>query len=236
MNAAVSPSLAALPTDLVWKAGSLAAPAERGWPTGFAALDAELPGGGWPRGTIIELLGARPGIGELALLMPLLCRAPAQRWIAWVSPPWLPYAPALAAGGLVLSQQLFIDAGDSARMLWATRQAVASGACHAVLAWTERIDGAALRRLQLATEQSQTPLFLFRPASAARQPSPASLRLQLMPADDFLGILILKRRGPAAAAVLHLPIRRANASGYRHVLDSTDPARPAAAGVHAGQR
>lgn len=217
MTAAASASLAALPAHLVWRGGSLAASAERGWPTGFAALDAELPGGGWPRGAIIELVGAQPGIGELALLMPLLSRAPAQRWITWVSPPWLPYAPALAANGLALAQQLFIDAAEGAHMQWATRQAVASGACHTVLAWAARIDGAALRRLQLATERSKTPLFLFRPASAARQPSPASLRLQLMPADDFLGVLILKRRGPAAASMLQLPIRRTNEHGGNHL-------------------
>src|SRR6476619_4914417 len=41
-------------------------------PTGYEALDRELPGGGWPRGQLIELLADDQGIGELRLLVPAL--------------------------------------------------------------------------------------------------------------------------------------------------------------------
>lgn len=34
--------------------------------TGFAPLDAELPGGGWPQGQLVELLVDAPGLGELS--------------------------------------------------------------------------------------------------------------------------------------------------------------------------
>ena len=40
--------------------------------TGFTQLDAELPGGGWPRGQLTELLPEQTGIGELGLLLPSL--------------------------------------------------------------------------------------------------------------------------------------------------------------------
>ena len=41
-------------------------------PTGFGALDARLPGGGWPRSGLIEILIRRFGAGEMSLLLPLL--------------------------------------------------------------------------------------------------------------------------------------------------------------------
>src|SRR5262249_61207439 len=41
-------------------------------PTGFSALDDRLPGGGWPRSGLIEILVSRFGVGELTLLLPAL--------------------------------------------------------------------------------------------------------------------------------------------------------------------
>lgn len=212
MSASALATLAALPPGLVWQADRLARPAEAGMPTGFAALDAQLPGGGWPRGALIELLGDAPGIGELGLLLPMLRAVAAERWIAWIAPPHLPYAPALAAAGLPLDRLLLLTPDDHAETLWAIRQALASGGCEVVLAWLARADTAALRRLQLAAEESATPLFLFRPAAAALQSSPASLRLRLVAAADALTIDILKRRGPALATPIRLTIPNRPAS------------------------
>ncbi|HRG72580.1 MAG TPA: SOS cell division inhibitor SulA, partial [Thauera aminoaromatica] len=59
--------LAGLPAGSVWQASRLAGAAGAVLPTGFSALDAELPGGGWPAGALIELLADRPGVGELSL-------------------------------------------------------------------------------------------------------------------------------------------------------------------------
>lgn len=229
LRTASAAALASLPPGLVWTAGRFARPAHRGWTTGFPELDAALPGEGWPRGAIIELISASSGIGEIHLLLPLLRRAPADKWIAWVAPPCLPYAPALASLDVPLPQLLLIDPSDRAGIIWAGRQALASGACHAVLAWIRRIDTAALRRLQLAAESSDTPLFLFRPPDAAHQPSPATLRLQLVAAHDGLDVMILKRRGPAATRPVRLSMNRFSS----HALDSPDPARLAPAGIHA---
>src|SRR4249920_4082167 len=76
-------------------------------PTGFPQLDAELPGGGWPTGALAELVPAHDGIGELRLLGPALARlARAGERIAWIAPPYLPYAPALVAAGIALGQVL----------------------------------------------------------------------------------------------------------------------------------
>lgn len=250
MSASALATLAALPPGLVWQAHRLVRPAEAGMPTGFAALDAQLPGGGWPRGALIELLGDAPGIGELGLLLPMLRAVAAERWIAWIAPPHLPYAPALAAAGVPLERLLLLTPAGHAEILWTIRQALASGGCEVVLAWLGRADTAVLRRLQLAAEESATPLFLFRPAAAAIQSSPASLRLRLAPAVEALTVDILKRRGPALAAPIRLTIPDRPASHLSpsaphpilpsRALDPThdalvcaDPPRSAVAGIHA---
>ena len=68
-----------LPAGSVWQASRFAHAGGTVLPTGFATLDAELPGGGWPAGALIELLADRPGIGELSLLLPLLGATPPAR-------------------------------------------------------------------------------------------------------------------------------------------------------------
>ena len=57
----------------VWR-GRNPAQAEAGIGTGYEKLDRHLPGGGWPRHSLTEILSEQPGIGELQLLMPALSR------------------------------------------------------------------------------------------------------------------------------------------------------------------
>ena len=61
--------------DQVWRADALAAPQADTVSSGDAALDAQLPGGGWPAAGVTELLLAAPGSAELRLLAPLLALA-----------------------------------------------------------------------------------------------------------------------------------------------------------------
>lgn len=164
-------------------------------PSGHAPLDAALPGGGWPEAALTELLLAADGIGELALLLPTLARlTQAGRAVAWVSPPYLPYAPALARGGVDLTKLHIIEGGRDAP--WAIEQCLRSQACGAVLGWPQQADDKVLRRLQVAAETGKALAFVFRPTSAARNPSPAALRLQLEPG----AIRVLKCRGGIAPA------------------------------------
>ena len=58
-------------------------------PSGYPQLDELLPGGGWPRRGLIELLLQQNGIGEMRLLLPALQRFSGQR-IALLQPPHLP--------------------------------------------------------------------------------------------------------------------------------------------------
>lgn len=177
--------------------------------TGLAELDQVLPGGGWPLGALSEILLERHGLGELKLLMPALASLSqdtahqGQRWIVWVAPPFVPYAPALASYGLALNRQLWvhpqqrspIDPDNNSEVLWAMEQALRSGSSAAVLAWVKRIDSTVLRRLQLAAEEGSSLAVLFRPQTAMQESSPAALRLVLQGGDVGTDVQVLKCRG-----------------------------------------
>ena len=175
--------------------------------SGYSQLDAWLPGGGWPACRLTEIVVERWGSGELALLMPLLARLSAGgaghagRWITWVAPPFLPYAPALTAAGVDPACLLLVRPGNETETLWATEQALRSGSCAIVLAWADRATGPDLRRLQLATEAGRTPLLLFRPPAVLATPSPAALRLRVAAGARGASLHLHKHQGGAANAL-----------------------------------
>jgi cell division inhibitor SulA/protein ImuA len=163
----------------LWKAGALQRE-ESGISTGFEVLDRHLPGKGWPAAGLCELMLPSSGIGELKLLIPVLKTLSRQaRWIAWVNPPFIPYAPALKALGVDVDKILLIHPKTHKDALWALERATRSGTCSAALAW---LDEAQLKtrdtqRLQLAARQGGTLTCLFRPEKALAENSMAELRL-----------------------------------------------------------
>ncbi len=187
----------------VWRArgGPPVAQHANAVPSGCARLDAELPDGGWPLGTLIEFLLPEPGVGELSLLLPALqalAAAPAaqgRHWFAWIAPPLDPYPPALAQGGIPPERLLFIGAAVLQDRLWAVEQALRSGSCAVVLAWIDRVDDRWLRRLKLAAETGSALVVLFRARRHAGTGSAAGLRLELEPTATGLDLHLLKRRG-----------------------------------------
>lgn len=166
-------------------------------PSGSAELDAVLPGGGWQSGTIVELICAHTGIGELSLLMPALAQITrAERYVALVAPPYIPFAPALSQQGIQLGRLLVIRAQKAEDILWAFEQTLRCKSFGAVLAWPITVRDREIRRLQLAAEAGRSTGFIYRPADAALQSSPAALRLRLQPgAGDALSVDIIKCRG-----------------------------------------
>jgi hypothetical protein len=188
----------------LWRGGGAPSAETPGLATGIPALDAALPGG-WPVGALTEILIPEEGIGELSLLMPALARlSHARRWLAWVAPPHIPYAPALNAAGIDLSHVLLVRPKPGADGLWAVEQTLRAGTCGAVLAWLSGADNAVLRRLQLAAEAGRSWGVLFRPSWLADQSSPAALRLRLEPAGRGLAVHVLKRRGGFPSAPIYL--------------------------------
>ncbi|NCT66386.1 MAG: translesion DNA synthesis-associated protein ImuA [Rhodanobacteraceae bacterium] len=182
----------------IWRRGAPGAAVDA-LPTGLAELDALLPGGGWPRGALSEILAEHDGLGECSLLLPALAAlTQARRRVVLVAPPYLPYAPALAAAGVDLGQLVHIEA-SAADTYWTAEQCLRAGCCGAVLNWLPRADYPQLRRLQLAAETGAALGFVFRPLAAARETSPAALRLRLTQADGEARIEILKCRGQLGA-------------------------------------
>lgn len=180
--------------------------------TGFAELDAYLPGGGWPRAALTEILLARHGRGELRLLLPALARIsqdPGGQRLIWVAPPWIPYAPALQAAGLDLGRLLVVHANSETEILWAAEQSLRSGSCAAVLAWTRHCNGSGLRRLQLAAAEGGALGVVFRPDTTARDFSPAALRLVVAPGDQGVRVEVIKSRGQRPAT-FSLPLGAAH--------------------------
>ncbi len=161
---------------------------------GIPELDTLLPGGGWPRGALTEVIVGREGIGEVRLFVPALAKLTREeRFVACVEPPYLPYAPALSRAGIQLKYFLLIRARSPKEQLWAAEQALRSGAAGAVLFWTDSRND--LRRLQLAAEEGRSVGIIFRRSA---QPSYAALRLAIAPARDLTRVEILKRRGGQA--------------------------------------
>lgn len=210
----------------IWR-GNRSTAAVRAVPSGYSELDELLPGGGWPRGMLTEILMPRQGIGALRLLMPALAQlSHDDRWLCWVAPPHIPYAPALVAAGVDLSRVLLVHPRARQDGLWAVEQSLRSGNCGAVLAWPALGDMRVMRRLQLAAEAGDALGFLFRSQRFVDQPSSAALRIQLdTDSDGDLLVSVLKRRGGWAAGpvrldtspqhgTLALHSRAATAAGY----------------------
>lgn len=189
----------------LWLASQLAHSSARCVDTGHPTLSAQLPGGGWPTGTLNELLLQQAGIGELRLLRPSL-QTVARRRIVLLQPPHPPQALALAALGIKPSQLLWVRTSRSADALWAAEQVLRSGSCGALLFWHSHARGEALRRLHLAAQSGETLFFMLRPLAAGQDASPAPLRLSLRPAAGGMEIGFVKRRGPQRDAPLFLPL------------------------------
>ncbi|MBL4681942.1 MAG: hypothetical protein JKY88_14620 [Pseudomonadales bacterium] len=208
----------------IWRASSINADVHNGIPSTYSLLDQHLYGGGWPQDGLTELLLNKLGIGELRLLTPALAKLSQEqnRWLLWVSPPHIPYAPALAKAGIDLSKILIVNTTSHVDMLWVLEKALSSKSCSAVLAWPDFLSAEKastekkstekartkqipqlekhLRRLQIASKEGQCLGILFRNNSAAKNASPAELRIQLqaqvaVSEHSRLKVKVLKRKG-----------------------------------------
>jgi len=190
----------------VWRVPEFAQAQEAIVSTGHAALDAQLPGGGWPVGSMVEVLQARAGPHVWQLLLPGLAQAVRKQAgpVALVSSPFDPFGPSLGAQGLPGERLLCVKADKPAARLWAAEQCLRCADVVAVLAWLPQAKSAELRRLHMAAQQHDKLLFVFRGLNARQDSSPARVRL-LAEGVDSLQLHILKRRGPPLEKPLVLP-------------------------------
>ena len=211
---ASSPALATLLAHpAIWR-GDDCAPEPAAVPSGFAALDAALPGRGWPQGALTELLLEREGIGEIRLTLPALAFLQAQRRdVVWIAPPHRPYAPALAAAGLDLARLFIVHCQAPKDALWAFEQALRAPECGAAFAWLPTHDERALRRLQVAARDGRTWGALWRRPGQRGSATAAPLRLALSPADGQLAVRVLKRRGAELPQPILIDVDRPRSPG-----------------------
>jgi hypothetical protein len=201
--------------------------------TGHAVLDEALPGNGWPRGAVTELVTDAAGCGELSLLLPVLAQfGRDNHWISMIDPPWIPYPSALHGHGLALEKLLLIRTHSRAESLWACEQVVRGIPGGAMLAWPEAMSFGELRRLQLAAGRTQKTVFLFNGLKAANTASPAALRLKLKADDGDLQVRVLKCRGQRPASAIRIrrsqlfqpqaPLSVSSSSCGKHPASSSD--------------
>ena len=180
-----APSLAEILADArVWKLkDASAAPARPVWSTGKSALDARLPGGGWPTASLIEVLLDDTGLGEVQLFLPALVEC--QRRRAAAASMMLPGSSGLhrRMNRMPLPWRskesswdglLVVRPASATEALWAAEQALSSGVCAAVFLWLKGTDDRWLRRLKLAAEAGGALGVLFRPERHRFESSPAS--------------------------------------------------------------
>ena len=209
-------------------------------PTGYRALDVELPNGGWPSAALIELLLQQAGIGEMRLLRPALAAIAKKRRIALVQPPHLPQVAAWTAWGLPADRLLWVKTARSADALWSAEQILRNGSCGALLFWQQQVRAESLRRLHLAAQGTEILFWMMRPLACAQDASPSPLRLALRPADGGIEIGIVKRRGPQRDQALILRVddmplsssTQSTISTHAH-MDRRAPAAAAARNVPA---
>ena len=204
-----TPALAALLAHpALWRGGDCA-PEPEALPSGHPALDAVLPGGGWPGRALVEVLLAREGIGELRLVLPALARLTrAGRQVVWVAPPYRPYAPALAAAGVDLAQLVLVRCRDAVEALWAFDQALRAPECGAAFAWLAEADERKLHRLAVAAREGRTLGMLWRRPGVAARAVAAPLRLALEATEGALDVRVLKRRGGEVAHPVRIDVAR----------------------------
>jgi hypothetical protein len=163
----------------LWRGCEMAGQGDYGQSTGYPALDDILPGRGWPRNAMIEIISSHWGMGELQLLIPLMRKVVAEgKWILWISPPYLLYAPALVQAGINTQQVLVVKLETSCKdALWSMEKALQTESCGLVLAWQNWLSSRVMRRLQLAAENGKTLGVLFHHNISKRSQSSLAIKI-----------------------------------------------------------
>lgn len=205
-----SPLAVPLPAHVeaaLWRGDELRPPPARVRSSGWAALDAELPGGGWPAMALSELLVSQPGVLEWRLLTPAIRPIVAAGGdVAVVGPPRPPGLAGLVQDGLAPDRFWRYEVNEPARRLWVTEQLLKGQGCDVLIAWLPQVRQEQLRRLQACALGFDGLCFIVRTAHALRDSSPAPLRVTAALATDWdLRVRVAKRRGPVHEHDLLLP-------------------------------
>jgi len=172
--------------------------------TGYQVLDEKLHSSGWPLNRLTEILVDQNHIGETQLVLSAIAKTmQGGGFLFLIEPPFTPYAPAWLKANIDISRIIVIKSCEQQDWLWAAEQVMATKGVSCCLFWPPKdyLSNKVLKRLQLAAEKGSKLNFIFRNNAAAKQSSPASLRLVVKSDNQYkheygrLDIEILKQSG-----------------------------------------
>jgi cell division inhibitor SulA len=169
--------------------------------TGIDGLDGLLPGGGWPKGGLVEFIVPDEYTDALSLVMPALVQLSWQgRWIAMVAPPCQTRARLFTDADLNPARVLQVNPHPGRSALWTAESMLQSGNCSVVLAWpncnTELMD----RRLQKAATNGKALGILVRYEGLSTPPSGADVRLKLELGAEGKVVSLVNNQGEMLSA------------------------------------
>ena len=170
--------------------------------SGCAVLDDMLPGGGWPKGGVVELIVPDGHAEAIDLVIPSLRRLSQQgRWITLVTPPLPSRAAVFTDRDINANHVLQVNPHPGRSGLWTVESMLRTGDSAAILAWpgcdTELMD----KRLQKAAEHGRTLCVLFRYESLATHPSGVDVRLNVEVSEGGRAVYRVNSRGDALSGV-----------------------------------
>jgi len=169
------------------------------WSTGHPQLDAALPHGGLPIGTVAEILYTESGAGAMRLAMGI---APTpslpdsllpSRLIVLIDSSGDFYPPAAFALGVDPRRLLIVRPPTLREAVWATDQCLRSSAVGVVVAALPRLEPATSRRLQLAARSNRTLGLIVRPARGC-QKTFAAVRMLIEGRENGHQVTLIKVR------------------------------------------
>ena len=181
-------------SGLVWrptKEGDHSIPA---LDTGYAALNGHLVWGGWPLGSLCEVIYPIEGSGEISLLQPIMSAVSHSACVVCLGPPHDFYLPGLSSD--LNTSNLLVLKPEPKDELWAAEQALRSGCCKLLLMWpSKNLSFTQYRRLQILCSDNQAIGFIMmRSEPPISTPSRLRLSLQRLEDQEIL-VSILKHQG-----------------------------------------
>jgi protein ImuA len=132
-------------------AATITSSKNRTFVTGLSAIDALMPGGGFPRGSVHEIL-SDPNYGTPRFFALLLAKS-LGGVIVWCDPDGTLYPPAVAAAGVPMEKLYLLHPKTQADQSWAIAECMRCKGVSATIAQVGKLSRIEARRLQLAAEQ-----------------------------------------------------------------------------------
>lgn len=169
-------------------------------PTGMPLLDDMLPGGGWPKRGLVEIILPDVYSDAMSLLMPGLVRLSQQgRWIAMVNPTWPARAGLFREVAINHDRVLQVNPHPGRSALWTAESMLYTGDCSVVMAWPNCNTELMGKRLQKAAAHGKALGILFSYESLETHPSGVDTRLKLETGAEGRAVYLLNGKGETLA-------------------------------------